>query len=141
MNYINKIKRTFIRQSTEDSCGTACLAMLLNYSGRKEDAMKINCTEVLKGGLSLLELRLMAESVRLSCRCVEMEIPFLKTLNKPVILHTLNELGLHHYQICYGYFKKQNGNSFLMADPAIQVHYMEEGELEKNLGKQGGLIL
>jgi len=128
---INVLKRTFVRQINEDGCGPACLGMLLRYAGREADASAVIHKEVPAGGLSLHQLKVLANSVGLSCRCVEMQIEYLKNLKTPVILHTVNELGQTHFQICYGYYKSLHKNCFIIADPAIQVHYVDESDLAK----------
>jgi ABC-type bacteriocin/lantibiotic exporter with double-glycine peptidase domain len=128
---INKIKRIFNNQTSADSCGPACIAMLLNYTGRPADAVRINKLDVSTGGLTLLQLRDLANSVDLRCRCVEMDIDFLKRQKTPVILHTRTDSGQSHFQVCFGFVKGCKSGSFLLADPAIQVHYLNEKRLDE----------
>jgi ATP-binding cassette subfamily B protein len=115
----------FVRQITEDSCGTACLAMILKYMGRAAEAKSVSLEEIKQGGLSLLEMQQKAQKLGLDSRCVEMDIEFLKSLGKPVILHTVNELGFNHFIVCFAFFKDE----FVIADPATQVHHLSEAEL------------
>jgi len=115
----------FVRQITEDSCGTACLAMILKYTGRTSEAKSVSLEEVKQGGLSLLELQQKAQKIGLESRCVEMDIAFLKSLSKPVILHTVNELGFNHFIVCFSFLRDE----FVIADPATQVHHLSEAEL------------
>jgi len=124
---INLIKKTFFRQSTEDNCGGACLAMLFNYSGKVEEALEVSLLEAPKGGFSLLDLKNIASERNLPCRCVEIDKDYLKQMSSPVILHTISDLGLHHFLVCYGFDKRRS--AYLVADPAIQVHYIKEHEL------------
>lgn len=139
MNRLHRIKRNFVRQHTEDSCGTACLAMLLYQYGRNTEAEKINREQVPRGGLSLLQLQKLAVSVGFNCRCVEMDLNHLKNLKGPVILHTLNDDGRYHFQICYGYYKKIRSAVFLVADPAFQVYYIDEAALDKQWQSRAAL--
>jgi ABC-type bacteriocin/lantibiotic exporter with double-glycine peptidase domain len=124
------IKKTFVRQLSQDGCGPACLAMVLRYVGRPAEAEAVNRIKIQPGGLSLRNLQLLGTLKSLPCNCVELEMEFLKGLNKPVILHTVNDLGQTHFQVCYGYYKFVDGNKFLVADPAIQVRYISETDLK-----------
>ncbi|WP_345952975.1 cysteine peptidase family C39 domain-containing protein [Mucilaginibacter sp. PAMB04168] len=130
MYNIHLIKRSFIRQLSEESCGLACLGMIFNFSGQSQLYTHLHDIRVEEGGLSLLEMQSIASASGYSAQSVEMELDFLRKLDRPCILHTQTEHGLYHYQVCYG--SKMSGNSYryLMADPAKQVYYLTENELD-----------
>lgn len=128
---INTIKRTFVRQHNTDDCGPACLAMIMNYIGKTDLAKSIIYQVPSNGGLSLLDLKLAAQAVHLDCKCVELEIDYLRSVTNPCIIHTKNELGLDHFEVLYGGKKSKKGFQYLVADPAIQVSWISEPELLK----------
>jgi len=125
------IKRTFVRQQSLDDCGTACLSMLLNYTGRTKEAKRLKEVTVPVGGFSLLDLKCLAESSGLKARSVEMEIDFLRRSDHPCILHLQNDASEDHYQVCYGRYGKGKQVSYLMADPAKQVYMISEDQLKE----------
>ena len=87
MKRLNHIRRHFVRQLTDNDCGIAALAMILNYTGSNAaTALRANVT-LPEGGFSLLGLRYLANSYGLSARCVQMEIDFLRKNHSPCILH------------------------------------------------------
>jgi ABC-type bacteriocin/lantibiotic exporter with double-glycine peptidase domain len=131
MHNIYLIKRSFIRQSSQDTCGIACLGMILNYTGKHEQVNDLNNMPVKAGGLSLFEMQAVAFKYNLSSRSVEMELAYLRSLKQPCILHTQTEHGHHHYQVCYGSRISGKTYEYLMADPAKQVYFLSEEELDK----------
>jgi ABC-type bacteriocin/lantibiotic exporter with double-glycine peptidase domain len=54
MHNIYLIKRSFIRQSSQDTCGIACLGMILNYTGKHEQVNDLNSMPVKAGGLNIV---------------------------------------------------------------------------------------
>ncbi|MDT3401263.1 cysteine peptidase family C39 domain-containing protein [Mucilaginibacter terrae] len=127
----NLIKRSFIRQSDEHTCGIACLGMIFNYSGNARLVNQLNDVAVGPEGLSMYDMMTIANWYGYSAKCVEMELPFLRTIDKPCILHAQNELGEYHYHVCYGSRKSGDSFQYLMADPARHVHWISEQELDK----------
>jgi ATP-binding cassette, subfamily C, bacteriocin exporter len=128
----NLIKKSFVRQSATNDCGTACLSMILNFTGRANEVPFIaETTTIRENGLSLLELKTVAEGFKLPCRCVQMEVSFLRDVSSPCILHMVNDKGENHFQVCYGSRNRRNKISYLMADPAKQVYYLSAEQLEK----------
>ncbi|WPU99086.1 cysteine peptidase family C39 domain-containing protein [Mucilaginibacter sp. cycad4] len=128
---ISTIKKTFVRQTHEDDCGLACLAMILNYAEKRELAKSLKANSLTAGAFSLLDLKNTALECGLIARCVELDIGFLRSITTPCILHTVNEMGLDHFEVCYGSSKKGNHFKYLVADPATQVHFIAERDLEK----------
>jgi ABC-type bacteriocin/lantibiotic exporter with double-glycine peptidase domain len=76
----------FVRQITEDSCGTACLAMILKYTGRTSEAKSVSLEEVKQGGLTILELQQKAQKFGLDSRCVEMDLLLQTPLRRCITL-------------------------------------------------------
>lgn len=128
--YLNQLlKRTFIRQSSEADCGLACLAMILNYSGRADRAHHLRSLHVPPNGLSLLELREMAANYQMDAQCVEMEVTFLRTLESPCILLVKNDRGENHFVVCYGGRRRGGIFSYWIADPAKQFYQVDEKQI------------
>jgi predicted double-glycine peptidase len=117
--------RFFVAQLADNDCGVACLAMLLNYSGNAEQANVLRHHAVSGEGLSLLELRALAESQGLAVRCVELELDFLCQTTVPCILHTVNDFGEGHFEV---YFGSANGY-YSLADPARGIYRLREPDL------------
>jgi ABC-type bacteriocin/lantibiotic exporter with double-glycine peptidase domain len=127
MNSLRRIRNTFVRQISENDCGIACLSMILNYTGRRNDIAQLQVNMIVVAeGLSLLDLRNLAARFKLPARCVQMDIGFLRENRTPCILHMVNDQGQNHFQVCYGMRKKGNTRKYLMADPARQVYYLDE---------------
>ena len=131
MKNINLLKRTFVRQSGQDECGNSCLAMILNYSGQGQSSRQMRSLKAPPGGFSLLSLKNLAARSGLNSCCVELEIAFLREIKHPCILHTLNDHGQPHYQVCYGSKSSRKGVRYLMADPAKQFYFIAEEELSR----------
>lgn len=129
---ISTIRKTFVKQLSTADCGPACLSMILNYSGRgAEIAAFRNRITVTDIGMSLFEMRSEAQSLGFACRCVEMSLEYLRTLNKPVILHVLNQYNEYHYEVCFGSRTRNGKVEFLLADPARQLFYCDERQLDE----------
>jgi ATP-binding cassette, subfamily C, bacteriocin exporter len=130
MNKLHHIRRCFVRQLTHNDCGLACISMILNYAGKKHDLSRYR-EKALTGadGSSLLELKNLLVEFGIPARCVEMDIEFLRNITAPVILHTMNENGQNHFQVCFRAIKKKKEYYFLVADPAKQIYYLSEKQL------------
>lgn len=123
MTEISLIKRIFVRQSTEQDCGKACLEMVFKYFGLNFSTTPAHCN--LCGQLSLSDLKTLCAINGVPTRAVEMQIAFLQTLAKPSILHVVNEFGDHHFIVCFGAKTKGSKTLFLIADPASHVAYID----------------
>ncbi|WP_158829044.1 cysteine peptidase family C39 domain-containing protein [Mucilaginibacter lacusdianchii] len=123
------IKRSFIRQSAEDDCGRACLAMILLYAGRPSAVRELDRVPVPPGGFSLLELKDLARSHGLDARVVVVDPPALRKISSPCILHTLTPMQEHHFEVCYGGRDSCGTFQYLVADPACQAGWQREEEL------------
>ena len=140
MYNIYLIKRSFIRQSSQDTCGVACLGMIFNFSGNHQLVRDLENIPVKEGGLSLYEMQALAFKYGYSTRSVEMEMTYLRHLKVPCILHTQTAHGEYHYQVCYGCRLAGESYQYLMADPARQVYYIEEEELKKTWVSKAALF-
>lgn len=127
------IRRTFVRQQTREDCGIACLAMILKYTGRNKESDALLCIHHrCENGLSLLNLRDLAQAQGLSGKCVQMNMEYLTNLTGPCIFHMLNDNGQVHFQVYYGLRKKTlHGYRHLISDPATYIHYMNDIQLDR----------
>ena len=140
MNNLRRIRKTFVRQISENDCGLACLSMILNYTGKRNDIPQLQVNMIVAAeGLSLLDLRNLAAQFKLHARCVKMDTSFLRENRMPCILHMVNDQGQNHFQVCYGMRKKRNARQYLMADPARQVYYLDEELLLKQWQSRAAL--
>lgn len=128
-------RRIFVRQLTDNDCGTACLKMILNYTNSPQE-----CNMVADSDLSLLELKNLASKYRLSSKCVVMDAGFLKTNKVPCILHLLNESGRLHYVVCLGCRNSKEQTRFLVADPAHDIYYLSEDKLNERWASRAALF-
>ncbi|MGP2550136.1 cysteine peptidase family C39 domain-containing protein [Mucilaginibacter rubeus] len=128
---ISTVRKAFVRQLSTFDCGPACLSMILNYAGRgSEIAAFRNRVVVSDFGMSLFEMANQAKFLGFECRCVEMSLNYLKNLRKPIILHVLNQHKEYHYLVCFGSRTKKGKVEFLLSDPARQVFYCDENQLD-----------
>ncbi|MBV8590875.1 MAG: peptidase domain-containing ABC transporter [Acetobacteraceae bacterium] len=77
-----------VRQTEAAECGMACLAMIASHYGHRVDlaALRRQCSISLKG-MTLHDVVRLASQLRLSTRALRAEIPNLKQLRLPCILH------------------------------------------------------
>ncbi|RZK59204.1 MAG: peptidase domain-containing ABC transporter [Pedobacter sp.] len=127
---INKIKKTFILQQDQSDCGVACLLSLIQYYGGAntlEKLRELSGTNII--GTTLLGLYQCANKIGFRAEAFEADMPNLKTLNEPCILHVIMEGNRQHYMVCYGY----DGylDVFIICDPAKGLIEAKETELDK----------
>jgi ABC-type bacteriocin/lantibiotic exporter with double-glycine peptidase domain len=124
------LRAAFVRQFSDNDCGMACLAIIFKLSGKDENAEYLR-----KGspdnhfGYSLLDLRNVSREMDISCKCVEMEMQFLKACHTPVIIHVKNDSGRDHFVVCFGSKIRNSLHMFLVADPATGIYFISENEL------------
>lgn len=123
---IRKLRRTFIRQRSEDDCGIACLSMIITYFGYKETADAIMNEVVPVGGCSIDDLMNLSSRIGLKARAVEMDMQILLGLRTPCILHVTLSTGRDHYIVYFG----KSSKDIVIADPAVQVGLLSVSELE-----------
>ncbi|SEM74252.1 cysteine peptidase family C39 domain-containing protein [Mucilaginibacter sp. P25] len=129
MTPIALIKRIFVRQTTDQNCGLACLKMIFTCYNQ---VPLIDCD--LPGpneALSLAQMKKICVQASFPARAVEMDMDTLISVNKPLILHTRNEYGLDHFIVCFSCRKIKGKLYFLIADPAQQVTYLTLDEINR----------
>ena len=120
------LKKTFTLQQDQTDCGVACLLSLIQYykgTNTLEKLRELSGTNT--SGTTLLGLYQCANKLNFTTEAFEADIPNLKALNEPCILHVLMEGNLQHYVVCYGL----NGSSFVIGDPAKGIITLSEAEL------------
>jgi ATP-binding cassette, subfamily C, bacteriocin exporter len=130
MKNTHQCLKFFTAQSGPNDCGLACMAMILNYCGRRVDATRLMRRYAAGSeGLSLLDIRRLAESMDLSGRCVRMDLTNLREAGPPCILHVGESKAGDHFVVSFGSQKKKGVHHYLIADPATGVQLMTENEL------------
>lgn len=125
---IKKIKRSFVLQHTQSSCGLACLVSALKLYGKdiNEEQLKISSGTTIEG-TSFLGLRDVARELGFIADGYEGDIPSLKAMDALAILHIINDSMLPHFILYYGY--EQKTNNFIIGDPAKGIQYYTEESL------------
>lgn len=114
----------FIAQREESDCGLAALAMVAMSLGVPvSDSIYEQAGELSEHGLSLLQLRNLARSVRLSAEAYRIDPEHLLDLVCPFIAH-LND-G-HFVVVCYA-----DDHRAMIADPATSVHSITDEKLKE----------
>ncbi|MGY3212449.1 ABC-type bacteriocin/lantibiotic exporter with double-glycine peptidase domain [Mucilaginibacter sp. HD30] len=130
MKTTHQFLKFFVGQSGPSDCGIACMAMILNYTGRPGVADRLlRETSISEDGLSLLELRHLAATSGLTGECVRMDFAHLREAGPPLILHVGEQRG-DHFVVCFGSRRKGNDYHYLIADPATGVQFIAERDLE-----------
>jgi ATP-binding cassette subfamily B protein len=136
---LKQIRKNHILQRYQSDCGVACLLSIIQYyggSGSIERLRELSGTTT--QGTTLFGLYQTAEQMGFEASGVRGEIRELKNNEVPVVLHFLYEDGLEHYVVYYGYNAE---NGFLISDPANEVKYLTEEELDLYWKKRFCLIL
>jgi len=124
------LKKTFSLQQDQSDCGVASLLSLIQYykgTNTLEKLRELSGTNTT--GTTLLGLYQSANKIGFNAEAFETDLPNLKTLNEPCILHVLMEGNLQHYIVCYGYDPYLR--VFIVGDPAKGLKQVNETELEK----------
>lgn len=123
------IKKTFTLQQDQTDCGVACLLSLIQYYGGANTLEKLReLSGTNTTGTTLLGLYQCANKVGFTAEAFEADMPNLKTLNEPCILHVIMDGNLQHYTVCYGY----DGylDVFIIGDPAKGLMELKGNELD-----------
>jgi ATP-binding cassette subfamily B protein RaxB len=114
-----------IRQTEATECGLACLAMIANYYGHREDiaSLRRRFSLSLKGA-TLERLIDMAGSLGLTGRPLRLEMEELAKLQVPCILHW----NLNHFVI----LKKVSKRGVVVHDPAVGERTLDWKEASKH---------
>lgn len=125
------------KQGHSRLCGPLCIAMIADYYGIH---LKLDISQtrfnISKKGVSLLELKKMAENLGLYSEAMKIEYISLKErIMLPTIAHWYNKHYIVVYRILY--------NSVFIADPAIgMIEYTKEEFLKGWAGEaNGGIVL
>ena len=133
---INAIKKTFVRQQDQTDCGVACLLSLIKYYNGTHTLEKLReLSGTNTTGTTLLGLYQCANKIGFTAEAFEADMPNLKALNEPCILHVLMEGNLQHYVVCYAYnpppLGELQGATFLIGDPAKGLMHLSEADLDQ----------
>lgn len=126
---LSSIKKTFVLQQDQSDCGVACLLSLINYykgTNSLEKLRELSGTTIT--GTTLLGLYQCANQVGFTAEAFEADMPNLKALNEPCILHVLMDGNLEHYMVCYGY--EHDSSTFIIGDPGKGLTQITELELD-----------
>lgn len=128
-------KKALVSQQDQTDCGVACLLSLVNFYGGTSNLEKLR---ELSGtntvGTTLLGLYQCAQKIGFDADACETDVQQLKLIEKPCILHIINEGKLQHYVICFSYSPPKFGEAegaFTIGDPAKGLITFTENELEK----------
>lgn len=127
---LSSIKKTFVLQQDQSDCGVACLLSLINYykgTNSLEKLRELSGTTIT--GTTLLGLYQCANQVGFTAEAFEADMPNLKALKEPCILHVLMEGNLEHYIVCYGY--EHDSSTFIIGDPGKGLTQVTELELDQ----------
>lgn len=96
LNFIRRANLPVILQTEIAECGLACLAMIINYFGRRIDMSELRrISPVTLKGMTLAQLTRIAEVHGLAARPVRLELSAMAELNVPCILHW----GMTHFVV------------------------------------------
>ncbi|MFA6082777.1 cysteine peptidase family C39 domain-containing protein [Mucilaginibacter sp.] len=130
MKNIGFYQSCYVRQSNENNCGLACMAMIFRFTGEYEvshELVKLMDTNFSE--LSLLELKTLMERYNRKSRCVRIEAANFRCITSPVILHTVNPYGAFHFVTLF-VAKKLNGQYFyVIGDPGTDIKIIDESHL------------
>jgi ATP-binding cassette subfamily B protein len=136
---LKQIRKNHILQRYQSDCGVACLLSIIQYYGGSESIERLReLSGTTTQGTSLFGLYQTAEQMGFDASGVRGELQELKNNKNPVILYFLYEDGLEHYVVCYGYNAEKG---FLIGDPANEVKYLSEEELDLLWKKRFCLVL
>ncbi len=117
-------KLPLILQTEAAECGLACLGMLLGYYGLHTDIATLRQRHnVSLKGMTLSTLSQLAEKECLGFRAVRLELPELKGLRLPAILHW----ELNHFVV----LKQVSGKNVVVHDPAFGERKLSFDEVSK----------
>ena len=133
------IQKTHTLQLDQTDCGVACLLSVIKFYNGSHSLEKLReLSGTTKQGTTMLGLCQAANGLGFTAEGYKTDLESLKRHGEPVILLTLNEGQAQHYLVCYEY-NTQNG--FLIGDPAKEVYYLNEAELEKKWVSKKCLVL
>ena len=115
-----------IRQSEAAECGLACLAMIMSYHGHRIDLNSLRRRyPVSLNGVTLRGLIQVANQLHLSCRPLRIELPYLRQLRLPAIVHW----DMNHFVVLRSFLRK----GLVIHDPATGERVVSHAEASKHL--------
>ena len=124
---LSHIKKTFVRQHSENYCGLACLASIVRFYGGNIMQEKLaGSSGTTFNGTTMLGLFQTAQKIGFEVEGYEADLESLKDISTPVVLHILKENRLEHYVVCYGYSE----GKFMIGDPGWGITEYGEEELD-----------
>lgn len=130
-----------VEQHDESDCGVACLLAVLRYFGGNVTLSQLRAwsgTSI--SGSTLLGLQQAAMKIGINAEGFEADPSHLKALEDPSILLVINDLGLNHFVVCFGYHA--DIDSFEISDPAQRsILYWNSEDLEKKWNSRSLLLL
>lgn len=120
-------KSFFVSQTSVNDCGAACLAMILNLSGKKvlleniKDKLPIE-----EDGVSAYDIVKLSSKYGVSAKGYKN--CNLEDINLPAITHVINENGLQHFVVLL----KVLEDKVLVADPASNISLIKKEEFKKH---------
>lgn len=125
---LKEAKRTHVQQYNQSWCGLACMSSVVKYYGgvAKQEQMIINSGTTITG-TTMLGLYQLASHLGLKAEGYEADSEKLKEISDITILHIVNEKGMPHYVVCYGW----DGEHFIIGDPGkgvieVTVEYLTQ---------------
>lgn len=121
LNVLGRRRLPMISQTTVAECGLACVAMIAGYFGSEEDLVSLRRRfgSSLRGA-TLGSLIRIGEALQLSARAVRCQLPELRRLRKPCVLHW----EFDHFVV----LRKLTGTHLHIHDPARGVQRLSFAE-------------
>ncbi len=129
------MKYQWVRQQSGEDCGAASLAIVMKHYGRN---LRINRIRELvgtrQGGTTMLGLKFGAQELGFIPTAIKASSEILEELDEFTLPAIIFWKG-YHYVVLYG----QEGDKYVISDPAMGIRYLERQELIK--GWQGFMML
>ncbi|MDJ0734261.1 MAG: peptidase domain-containing ABC transporter [Nostocaceae cyanobacterium] len=129
------MKYKFVKQSSEEDCGAACVASIAKYYGRNVALNRIReAIGTGQQGTTLLGLRRGTEALGFNSQSYQISPALVDKLQEeqlPAIIHWKG----NHWVVLYG----RRANNYIIADTAIGIRYIDKQELIENW--QDGVFL
>ena len=120
-----------IRQTEAAECGLACLAMVAGWHGYDIDLNSLRRRfPISLKGVTMKELVELAARIGLGTRAVRLEVPQLKSLRMPAILHW----EMKHFVV----LKRARGDRIEVYDPASGRRILHRAEISTQAGPSAG---
>jgi ATP-binding cassette subfamily B protein len=141
MNRAESKDKFHVLQHDESDCGIACILTVLRFFGGDIALSQLRSwSGTSLAGSTMLGLQQAALKTGIQAEGFEADLSDLKTLENPAILHVINEQGLNHFVVCFGYQAVKD--SFEISDPAkSSIQWWESTILDKKWESRSLLLL